>query len=470
MEAATWNGTNILKTSSKLALRTEASTRFEKQLHPELALRAQNLAARLMVELCGARLAPGTIDVAAPVSPPRRVTLRSTRLESLLGERIDPDESIAILERLGFGVERRDGELEVEVPYFRDMDVQREADVIEEVVRIHGLERLPTTLPARKGAGGLTRAQRLRRDAEDLLRGRGLSEIVTWSFISPHATRLLRLPPDDARTRVLRIANPLSEDQSAMRTTLLPGVLEVVRHNLARDLRELRLFETGRVFLSKGADTQPEERLHLIAVLAGEWEPKTWRSEARAADFYTAKGLLVGMLEALGVEWRLVESGPTFLHPGRAAEILIETRDAGYLGELHPLVARSFGLAELERPPALFEIDLGLVLKAALRKERRYDDLITFPPVLQDIAVIVDEAVEARTVLDSVQAAGEPELSSVRVFDQYRGEQVGEGRKSLALRLEFRSPDRTLTDEEVAVVRERIKDRLAQEVGGSLRE
>lgn len=470
MEAATWNGTNILQTSAKLGLRTEASTRFEKQLHAELALRAQRLAARLMVELCGARLAPGTIDVAAPVPPPRRITLRSARLESLVGERIEPEESSAILERLGFGVDRRDGDLEVEVPYFRDGDVQREADLIEEVIRIHGLGRLPTTLPASKHAGGLTRAQRLRRESEDLLRGRGLSEIVTWSFISPEATAKIRLPADDARTRALMIANPLSEDQSAMRTTLLPGVLDVVRHNLARDLRELRLFETGRVFLSNGADALPEERLHVIVVLAGVWEPKTWRSDARAADFYVVKGLLAGLLEALGVEWSLVEGGPPFLHPGRAAEVLIGTRDAGYLGELHPLVARDFGLGELERPPALFEVDLGLVLKAAVKQERRYEDLITYPPVLQDIAVIVDEAVEARTVLDAVQAAGEPELSFAHVFDLYRGEQVGEGRKSLALRLEFRSPERTLTDEEVAVVRERIKERLAQEVGGSLRE
>ena len=472
MEAATWNGPNILKTTTKLALRSEASTRFEKQLHPELALRAQRLAARLMVELCGARFAPGTIDVAPSVMPPPcRITLRTARLEGLLGERIEPEESSAILERLGFRVERQDGDLEVEVPYFRDEDVQREADLIEEVARVHGLDRLPTTLPAREHAvGGLTRAQRLRREAEDLLRGRGLDEVVTFSFISPEATAKLRLPPDDARRRTLVIANPLSEDQSAMRTTLLPGVIEVARHNVARDLRDLKLFETGRIFLSNGADVLPEERLHVIALLTGLWEPKTWRSEARAADFYVVKGLLAGLLEALGVDWSLVEGGPSFLHPGRAAEVLIGTKDAGYIGELHPLVAREFGLGELERPPALFEVELGLALNAAVKKERRYEDLITYPPVLQDIAVVVDEAVEARTVLECVQAAGEPELSSVRVFDLYRGEQLEEGRKSLALRLEFRSPERTLTDDEVEVVRERIKERLAQEVGGTLRE
>ena len=168
MEAATWNGANILQTSKKLGLRTEASTRFEKQLHPRLALQAQRLAARLMVELCGARMVPGTVDVAAPEPEPHRIMLRSARLQGLLGERIEPEESQAILERLGFAVERRDGDLEAEVPYWRHYDVYREADLIEEVARVHGLDRLPATLPARREAvGGLSPAQKLRRTIED---------------------------------------------------------------------------------------------------------------------------------------------------------------------------------------------------------------------------------------------------------------------------------------------------------------
>jgi phenylalanyl-tRNA synthetase beta chain len=470
MEAATWNGPNILETSSKLALRTEASSRFERQLHPELALAAQRLAARLMVELCGAKMAPRTIDVAQPVPPPPRIELRTARVESLLGERIEPPEAAAILGRLGFGVEPADGDLMAEVPYFREGDVRREADLIEEVARIHGLDKLPSTLPSRERAvGGLTLEQKLRRTAADLLVGRGLSEVVTFSFVAPAVTAKLRLPPDDARTRVLLIANPLSEDQSAMRTTLLPGLLGAAQHNVARDRSSLALFEIGRVFLSNGPDLQPEERLHLGVLLAGEAKPKTWRSDPQPSDFYVVKGLLAGLLEALGVDWRLVDGGPAFLHPGRAAEVLIETRDAGYLGEVHPLVARDLGLGELEQPPAVFEIDLGTALKAAEKTERSYKDLSTYPLVYQDIAVVVDEAVEAQTVLDAVRAAGDPELRSVRIFDLYRGEQVGQGKKSLALRLEFQSADRTLTDEDVAAIRGRIEARLAQEVGGTLR-
>jgi phenylalanyl-tRNA synthetase beta chain len=470
MEAATWNGPNILETSTKLALRTEASSRFERQLHPELAPAAQRLAARLIVELCGAKMAPGTIDVAAPIPSPPRIRLRSSRLQGLLGERIEPAEVTAILERLGFAVAPAGEDFDVEVPYFREVDVRREADLIEEVARIHGLDRLPSTLPSRERAvGGLTRPQKLRRTAADLLVGRGLSEVVTFSFIAPAATAKLRLPPDDARTRALLIANPLSEEQSAMRTTLLPGLLATAQHNVARDRTSLGLFEIGSVFLSNGPDALPEERQHLGVLLTGDVRPKTWRTDAQTADFYVVKGLLAGLLEALGVDWRLVDGGPSFLHPGRAAEVLIGTRDAGYLGEVHPLVAREFGLGELERPPAVFEIDLGHTLPAAETAERRYRDLITYPPIYQDIAVVVDEAVEAQTVCDSVRAAGGNELRSVRIFDLYRGEQVGPGRKSLALRLEFQSAQRTLTDENVAAIRAEIESRLAQEVGGTLR-
>jgi phenylalanyl-tRNA synthetase beta chain len=467
MEAATWNGPNILKTSSKLSLRTEASARFERRLHPELAVRAQRLAARLMVELAGARMQPGTIDVVGDVPAPTKLRLRLDRLESVLGDRIEADEAASILERLAFGVERSDGALEVEVPYFRHYDVTREADLIEEVARIHGVDELPSTLPSRERAvGGLTRDQKRRRLAQDLLRARGLSEIVTNSFVSPRAIEQLRLPDGDEHRRVLHIANPLSEEQSAMRTTLLPGLLDTARYNVDRDIRDLRLFEAGRVFYSNGHDRLPDEQLHLGVLLAGAFRPATWRSPERRSDFYAVKALLVNLLEVLRVDWRLADGGPAFLHPGRAAEVLAGGHEAGWLGELNPLVARSFGLDEA---PSVMELDLEVVL-AATADSVQYEDLISVPAVFQDIAVVVDEAVEAQTVVDTVRAAAGPELRNVTVFDLYRGEQVGDGRKSVALRLEFRAADRTMTDDEVAARRERIKEALARQLEASLRE
>jgi phenylalanyl-tRNA synthetase beta chain len=470
MEAATWNGPNVLTTSSKLALRSEASTRFEKQLHPELAIRAQSLAARLMVELCGASLVPGTADVAVAPDPPTRLKLRTERVERLLGERIEPGSSREYLQRLGFATQQRDGELDIEVPYFRQYDVTREADLIEEVARIHGLDNLPSTLPAHERAvGGLTRAQRTRRVVEDLLRDRGLSEAKTNSFIPPSAIERLGLPQGDRRLRVLHVANPLSEDQSAMRTTLLPGLLEVARHNFAHGAGGVRLFETGRVFFSNGVERQPDEHVHLGIVLAGVQQPKTWRSEERDADFYVAKGLLVALLDALRVDWRLADGGPSFLHAGRAAQVLAGGHEVGWVGELHPLTARGFGLDELAHAPVAVELCLDLTTEAGGRTHP-YEDLITYPAVRQDIAVVVDEAVEAQTVVDIVRSAGGPDLRAVRVFDLYRGEQLDEGKKSLALALEFRAKDRTLTDAEAAERREDIKQALARQIDGSLRE
>jgi phenylalanyl-tRNA synthetase beta chain len=268
------------------------------------------------------------------------------------------------------------------------------------------------------------------------------------------------------RRRVLHIANPLSADQSVMRTTLLPGLLDTARYNLDRDLTELRLFESGRVFFSNGPERLPEERLNLGMLLAGTYEPGTWRSPERRGDFFAIKALLVSLLETLRVEWRLAGGGPPFLHPGRAAEILAGGHEAGWMGELHPRVARSFGL---DQAPAALELHLDVVLDAAT-EVIAYEDLITYPALFQDIAVVVDEPVEAQTIVDTVRAAGGTELRSVRVFDLYRGEQLGEGKKSVALRLEFRAADRTLTDEDVAARREEISTALGRQIGGSLRE
>ncbi len=470
MEAATWNSTNILKTSKKLGLRSEASGRFEKQLHPELAQRAQRLAARLMVELCGAKMVPGTIDVAGEMPAAARIKLRSERVTSLLGESIDQRQQSGILGRLGFGVEVDGLDLDVTVPYFRFADVTREPDLIEEVARVHGLDRLPVTLPAHdRAVGGLSRQQKLRRATEDMLRDQGLSEIVTFSFIAPTAFDTLRLPANDQRRRVLHLSNPLSEEHSAMRTMLLPGLLEVAQHNLARHATAIRLFEAGRVFLSRGADELPDERLQLGVLLAGDYQLRTWRSEARQPDFYTAKSLLAALLGELGVEWKLADGGPGFLHPGRAAQILAGGHESGYVGELHPLVARAYGLDDLAHPPAVFELDLTEILEVAGRPAV-YEDLITYPAVFWDIAVVVEEAVEAQTVVECVRVGGGEYLRSAEPFDVYRGEQAGEGKKSLALRLEFRSAEKTLTDDQVAQLLEQIKNELAGELGATLRE
>ncbi len=472
MEAATWVGPNIMRTSKALGLRSEASARFEKQLHPEQAIAAQRLAARLMVELCGARMVPGTIDVYPAPAEPRVVSLRAERMERLLGERIDDDTAAGILERLGFR-QTDDGWL---VPPWRDSDVQREADLIEEVARIHGLDKLPTTLPAREQAiGRLSGSQPLRRRLEDLLRDRGLLEAISYSFTSPEALGRLRLTDVEP----LRVENPLSEDLSVMRPLLLPGLLDAAQHNAAHGRAGVALFESAHVYLPKGTlaplgergQTPSQEATH-ISALVTQAAPPGWRSPGRAADFYAAKALLEALMEAAGVEWRAQEGGPPFLHPGRAATIVAaaagganrEVVELGWLGELHPLVLREW---ELDGPIAAFELDADRLFELAPQVST-YSDVTSFPAVLQDIAVIVPDDVSAERLAEVVTEGGGDLLRSLRVFDLYHGEQVGEGNKSLALRLEFRAPDRTLTDEEVAERRAAIEQAL-EPIGGKLR-
>jgi phenylalanyl-tRNA synthetase beta chain len=473
MEAATWVGPNIMRTSKALGLRTEASARFEKQLHPEQGMAAQRLAARLMVGVCGARMVPGTIDVYPNPLEPRVVPLRPARMERLLGERIEEATARGILERLGFGHVGEDGEASTwRVPSWRDSDVQREADLIEEVARIHGLDKLPTTLPARRSAvGRLTYSQRLRRRVEDLLRDRGLDECISYSFTSPHALARLRLDPADA----LRLDNPLSEDQSVMRPLLLPGLLDAARHNEAHGRPAVALFESAHVYRgsgplhavpkgSPGGATPALERHHL-ALVETQAAAGGWRGEGHGADFFTARALLEAVLGAAGVDWRAEPDAEPFLHPGRAASVMAGERKLGWVGELHPRVAAAW---DLDRTAAGFEIDIDAVVELTEGVTPTYRDVTSFPAVLQDIAVVVGEDVAAASVVDAVRAAGGDLLESVEIFDVYRGEQVGGDEKSLALRLAFRAPDRTLTDAEVAERRAAIETALG-EIGGRLR-
>ena len=476
MEAATWIGPNILRTSSRLSLRTEASARFEKGLHPEGAMAAQRLAAKLMVELCGARMVPGTLDAYPDPAPPRVVPLRLPRMTSLLGREVPAPEARSILDRLGFSVQEAEGgsTLRAGVPWFRDGDVQREADLIEEVARIHGLEKIPITLPSgRRSAGRLTAAQRLRRRLEEALRDRGLLEVVAYSFTSPEVLERLRV--GDAP--VLRLANPLSEETSVMRPLLLPGLLAAARHNAAHGRPGVALFESAHIYAPGGPLEPPparpggavpaRERHHVGALLTSA-APGTWRSQPQPADFYAAKAVLEGVLDATGFGERAFGDADEpaewpFLHPGRSASVLLDGRPVGWVGELHPRVAAAW---DLESAAAL-EFDADALSEAAPGAPA-YRELTSFPSVLQDIAVAVPEEVTAAQVEGAVRAGGGDLLQEVTVFDVYRGEQAGEGRKSLALRLRFGADDRTLSDDEVADLRQRAEGRLA-ELGGRLR-
>ncbi|HEU4392160.1 MAG TPA: phenylalanine--tRNA ligase subunit beta [Solirubrobacterales bacterium] len=492
LEVANWDGTNVLRTSRLLGLRSEASSRFEKQLHPALCMRAQRIASRLLVELCGAKLVPGTLDVAAEPPAPPSIGLRAARVEGLLGMAVPQADQSAYLERLGFGVEPDGDDLRVEVPPDRHHDVTREVDLIEEVGRVHGFDRhLPTTLPAvAEKVGGLSREQQLRRRAEDVLRDLGLDQVVGWSFTDPGEGGRLRLPEGDPRAEPVLLANPLSEDQSAMRTSLLGSLLDVASRNLAHDADAVALFESGQVYLNLppmgrnathiegnrpvdplagvfvGERAAPFGEPHRLAALAsGALVERSWRGGGEPADYFSLKAVLEALAGQLGVGLSFEAAPEPFLHPGRAAAISIAGVPIGWIGEVHPLVCREWDV----EAAAGFEIATAALVGAATVGEEAFEDVTTYPAVHQDIAVVVPADVTAVAVHDAVLEGGGELLRSARAFDLYEGEQLGAGRKSLALRLEFRAADRTLTDEEVAGLRDSIVAEL-EGIGGGLRE
>ncbi len=496
MEVATWSGPNIHRTSWALGLRSEASARFEKGLPPEQCDHAQALATRLMIELCGARVLPGTIDAGpcaaqGQAAAPPRIRLREARVQAILGVSIPRERQREILHALDFRTSDADDGLDVEVPPLRRADVTREADLIEEVARIDGVEKLPATLPRRRPAGRLSQTQRLRRRAVDALVGRGLYETVGWTFTSPTALERLRLSPQDPRrSGALELENPLSEEHALLRTTLLGSLLDSASHNAARGQADLRLFEVGTVFaagvdsgdadnggfkkdpVARGPrDTGVHEHRALGVLLSGRLAPPTWRTpEPPQADLHAIRGVLEALGEALRVD--LACRAPTdpdahpFLHPGRAAELFAGEQPLGWLGELHPLV-QGWELAGA----AVAEIDLDALVAAADggAETHRYRDLISFPELREDLAVILPAEVPAAEALAVVRDAGGALLGDAQVFDVYTGPQVGEGKRSLALALAFRAPDRTLADEDVAPVREHILTALRERLGGELR-
>lgn len=484
LEVANWNGTNVLETSRRLSLRSEASARFEKQLHPDLCLRAQAVASRLVVELCGAKLVPGTIDVAAPEPPPRKLRLRGARVTGILGMEIPAADQRAYLERMSFEVLSDGDDLEVTVPPDRYYDVTREIDLIEEVGRLHGFaENLPTTLPkvGEGKVGRLNRTQRLRRRAEDELRDLGFDQIVGWSFTDPGEASRLRIDEPDHRADPILVANPLSDEGAAMRTTLLGSLLDVAARNLARGREAVALFEAGAVYLRGTPPTEggplagnfpgntpaPITEPHRYGALAvGPLVPKSWRGGGEPVDFYALKGVLEALASGLGCPPLNFEpTSEPFLHPGRSAKVSISGATLGWLGEVHPLVCRTWDVAAAVG----FEIDAAPLLAAATLGDEEFEDVTTFPAARRDLAVVVPADAAAADVVAAVRAGGGTLLREVDVFDLYAGEQLGEGKKSLALALEFRAADRTLTDEEVEAARGAILGEL-EKIGGTLRE
>ena len=425
LEAANFEPIGVLRTSERLGLRTEGSNKWEKGVDPYAAEPAAVLASRMLVDLASAELA-GSIDVHDGLPERPVVTLRPDWTNRVIGMDVAREEQRSILERFGFSVEK---DWRVTVPTWRARDVVREIDVVEEVARAV-LDRVPLTMPVRRAvAGHLTPFQRFRRALEDVLVGAGYTECYTWS-----------LTPSDPDPQARRLPSPMSGEHAVLRTTLLHGLVEAARLNVDAGASGIRLFELAHVYLPTG-ERLPDEPWRLGGIAEG--------------GFAAARAALELVYERFHLPLEARRTALDHLHPGKAA-----ATDAGWFGELHPtLLDGSWGV---------FELDVAR-LTEPLAERILYEDVITYPANRQDIAVVVDEDVEAGAIVEVARAAGGVELREARVFDVYHGDQVAAGRKSVALHLVFQVPDRTLTDDDAAAARGRIVAALAERLGAELR-
>jgi phenylalanyl-tRNA synthetase beta chain len=361
-------------------------------------------------------------------------------------------------------VQRGEEALSAAVPFERASDLTREIDLIEEVARIHGLERIPAEMPRIVGRGRRTPEQALEHRLARLAADLGLSEAVTYHFVPESDADAMRLAPDDPRRQVVRLANPLSAEMAVMRRSMLPGLLRAVARNQARQRPDGGLFEVGRTYAPR-PDGLADERRFLAAVQFGRVGGEGWRGAGRPADVYTASGLATALARAARVALEPAPNAAPYFHPVRQARLLAGGTPVAWAGEVHPLVLRAFDAAG---PVAAAVLDLDALLAAAPAEPPAFEDLVSVPVSTRDLALLVPETARAADLVAAARAAGGPLVRDVRPFDRYAGEQVEAGHVSLALRLTLADPGRTLTDAEIEAVVTRVRDAL-EAAGARLR-
>ncbi len=466
LESAWFEPLTVRKTALRLGMRTEASKRFEKGLDPDGVLPALNRAAQLIQQLGAGEATTGLVDAYMRPEAARTIRLRASRANKILGTKLSRAEIQEILARLEFSCELSSKDsLLVSVPSYR-VDILEEVDLIEEVARIYGYERIPVTYPQGVLVQEHYTPDSVKKRVIKAASGFGLDEVLTYSFTGENNFDKLRIPPKSPLRRVLEIQNPMRDEQRVMRTTLLPGLMDAVIYNYNRKLIDLSLYEVGVVFLPQKPGQIPEERLHLGIAACGKLS-QGWQGIEEERDFYYLKGIIEGVFVKLGMhdlQFQQCKDNP-MLHPGRSASIFFGDRELGCLGELHPDVLVNYDLADRV---VVCEVDLQTAFPFVDR-HIRFRPIPRYPGVHRDLAVIVPVAITADQVQKLIYKSGGEILSDCRLFDVYDGDQVPKGCRSLAYSLHYQAQDRTLTDEEVATVHNRIMERLAEDIGAQLR-
>jgi phenylalanyl-tRNA synthetase beta chain len=467
IESAYFDPASIRRTGRRLGLKTESSYRFERGIDPDGVLRALDRAAELMNEVGGGAVAAGRIDVYPNPIKASEVVLRVDRTNGLLGVKLSPDEMKEILARIEMHVEALDSDrLRVIVPNFRG-DITREVDLAEELARLSGYDGIPVTSPlAAAETAGIDPHQRARGELKNLLVGAGFFEVINYSFISHESIRRLRYSEDDRHMAPIRLKNPLSDEQAVMRTTLLPGLLNNARYNFDHRSENLMIFELSKVFLPLEESLQPDEVHHLAGIVAGKRPPRVLYGDADV-DYTDVKGVIEALCSHLRIDdvrFR-AESLPPWLDSGASASVFAKGERVGELGRVHPEVQQAY---DLKRTVFAFRLDFDRLF--ALRgPDPVYKGLPKFPPVPRDIALIADEKLPVEEPLDFIRSLNEPLLESVEIFDIFRSDQIGAGKKSIGCRLTYRAQDRSLTDEEVNILHGELVRKLTARFGISLR-
>lgn len=455
LEAACFDGTNIRLSSKKIGLRTDASGKFEKGLHPETALLAMNRACTLIEEIGAGEVACGVVDVYPVKEGDREVEFDLDACNRLLGTSISPDMAREYFGRLGIKI--NDDLKSVVVPYFRQ-DLLRNADLAEELARFFGYDKIPTTLPSGEStAGGETFGMEIEGKARELAEQFGFCEGMTFSFESPKVFDRLLLPSDAKEREAIEIKNPLGEDYSIMRTQIINGMLTSLGTNSARRNKNVRLYEISNIYLAKKLPLEdyPEEKKQFCLGMYGE------------GDFFVLKGVIEEFLYKVGMK-KLpsynADAGKTFLHPGRQALIIYEDTVVGYFGEVHPLVQEAYGIAERTY---VANIDLSVICKKA-NFTVKYEGIVKFPSVVRDISLVMDKSLTAGEIEKIIRSESGAILESLELFDIYEGERIGADKKSMAYSITFRNKEKTLEESEISAVMDKILKGL-QTIGAVLR-
>ncbi|MGT2714944.1 phenylalanine--tRNA ligase subunit beta [Streptococcus respiraculi] len=462
LEAALFDGKSIRKTSGRLNLRSESSSRFEKGINVADIAAAMDTAASMIADLAGGQVLSGVVSAGEVETSPVAVSASLEYVNRSLGTSLVYSDIADIFRRLGMEIAGDEETFTVQVPR-RRWDIRIPADLVEEIARIYGYDNLPTTLPKEDGtAGELTRSQKFRRQIRQVAEGAGLSEVITYALTTPEKAVEFSLTP----TNVTELMWPMTVDRSALRQNMISGMLETVAYNVARRNKDLALYEIGKVFEQTGnpAEDLPQEITKFAFALTGLVAEKDFQTVAVPVDFFHAKGVLEALFAKYSLEVHYVATSSLgALHPGRTAQLELDGQVIGFVGQVHPQLAKDYGIPETY----VAEVNVD-ALEAVLQPAKPFTDISKFPAVSRDIAFLVDRETQHQAILDAISSANVKRLTKVSLFDIYTGTNIEAGKKSMAYNLTFQNPSDSLTDEEVAKYMEKIAKAL-EEIGAEIR-